>query len=359
MIRNRSGPETSTAVEGGTRKADELGSSIASENNSIVTLPQAALISRIKAHIAAGDKAASKAEDHYIAAGQHLATLKREHAGSWAEWEALLKSKVGVSTGRASELMQIADGRKTLAELRADKNETSKIAHAKERSSLNSEEDAEASDEEHRRPKKPVLSPDEEREFEEVVTPPAILEKLRAAEIKITGLQSEVEELRLENANLLRQIEAFNSPVRCEFVEDDGGREAAGYGGATGDCVARAIAIATRKPYAEVFEALKARHVGFVKRNPDSYEARVRRGTKPIDNGCIERVYAPYLKSLGWNYTRIRERVYLRAGALPNGRLIIDLDRHFVALVDGTIRDTFDSGGAGKRPVKGYWRAAS
>jgi hypothetical protein len=33
MIRNRSGPETSTAVEGGTRKADELGSSIASENN--------------------------------------------------------------------------------------------------------------------------------------------------------------------------------------------------------------------------------------------------------------------------------------------------------------------------------------
>jgi hypothetical protein len=131
-----------TGLAGGSLQArsdDQLSGSISSENTAAVvpTQAQLQLISRIKAHIAAGDKATQKANDHYISAGQHLATLKREHAGSWAEWEALLKSKVGVSTGRASELMQIADGRKTLAELRADKNETSKIAHAKERSSLN------------------------------------------------------------------------------------------------------------------------------------------------------------------------------------------------------------------------------
>jgi hypothetical protein len=110
-----------------------------------VTEPQ--LIRVIKAHIAKGDKAKDKAEQHYIAAGLHLATLKADHAGSWAEWETLLKDKIQVSTGRASELMQIADGRKTVAEIRAKKNETSKIAHAKERaaaSSLNSEESAEA-----------------------------------------------------------------------------------------------------------------------------------------------------------------------------------------------------------------------
>jgi hypothetical protein len=106
------------------------------------------LVQTIKVHIAKGEKAAEKSQQHYVAAGQHLKTLKTQHSGSWAEWEALLKDKVGLSTGRASELMQIADGRKTVAALRTEKNETSKIAHAKERaaaSSLNSEENADES----------------------------------------------------------------------------------------------------------------------------------------------------------------------------------------------------------------------
>ena len=41
-----------------------------------------------------------------------------------------------------------------------------------------------------------------------------------------------------------------------DFVFHDGGRAAAGYKGKTGDCVARSIAIATGKPYQEVYEAL-------------------------------------------------------------------------------------------------------
>jgi hypothetical protein len=161
------------------------------------------------------------------------------------------------------------------------------------------------------------------------------------------ALRSEVEELR-------RQLEVFRSPVRCKFVEDDGGRAAAGYGEAGGDCVARAIAIAAAKPYAEVFEALKAKHASYVKcLRHDHYERRTR--AEPVANGCSEKVYGPYLRSLGWKYTRITERCYLRAGALPSGRLIVNLDHHFVALIDGVIHDTYDSGGAGKRPVDGYW----
>jgi len=77
------------------------------------------LIRTIKAHIAKGDKAADKAEQHYIAAGQHLKTLKAEHTGSWSEWEELLRDRVGIGKSRASELMAIADGTKTLAEVRA------------------------------------------------------------------------------------------------------------------------------------------------------------------------------------------------------------------------------------------------
>src|SRR5262249_49969691 len=109
-----------------------------------------------------------------------------------------------------------------------------------------------------------------ESEIEEPTTaptppPPDPAEKLRAAALKIAGLESEIEELKTENADLRRQLEVFKKPVRCEFVEDDGGREAAGYGGDAGDCVARSIAIATKKPYGEVFEALKAEHAKYVK----------------------------------------------------------------------------------------------
>jgi hypothetical protein len=82
-------------------------------------LTEAQHIKAIKAHIWKGDNAKAKAEQHYIAAGQYLKALKEQHKGSWAEWEALLKDKVGIGKSRASELMQIADGRKTVEGSRA------------------------------------------------------------------------------------------------------------------------------------------------------------------------------------------------------------------------------------------------
>jgi hypothetical protein len=42
------------------------------------------------------------------------------------------------------------------------------------------------------------------------------------------------------------------------FVFNDGGREAAGFKGKTGDCVCRSIAIVTGKPYREVYDELNA-----------------------------------------------------------------------------------------------------
>lgn len=190
-------------------------------------------------------------------------------------------------------------------------------------------------------------------------------EKLRAAVLKIAGLESEIEELKTENADLRRQLEVFKKPVRCEFVEDDGGREAAGYGGDAGDCVARSIAIATKKPYGEVFEALKAEHAKYVKRHPRSYEAKsyeaksVGWHREPIHHGCGEKVYTPYLKSIGWQYTRFTERTYLRVGALPMGRLIVDVNQHFTALIDGVIHDTHDAGQQGRLSIMGYWSQAA
>jgi hypothetical protein len=86
------------------------------------------LVRTIKAHLDKGqqakdrsDQAKDKSDQHFTAAGQYLKVLKAEHTSSWAEWEELLKTQIGISTGRASELMQIADGRKTVEKLRADR----------------------------------------------------------------------------------------------------------------------------------------------------------------------------------------------------------------------------------------------
>jgi hypothetical protein len=83
------------------------------------------LIKRITAHIGKGEKAkeraeqaTEKAEQHYIAAGLCLIELKEKHTTNTEQWESLLKT-VGISTGRASTLMQIADGHKTLKQVRA------------------------------------------------------------------------------------------------------------------------------------------------------------------------------------------------------------------------------------------------
>jgi hypothetical protein len=43
-----------------------------------------------------------------------------------------------------------------------------------------------------------------------------------------------------------------------DFMYNHGGRAAAGYKGRAGDCVVRAIAIATQKPYQQVYDAINA-----------------------------------------------------------------------------------------------------
>jgi hypothetical protein len=87
--------------------------------------PESLLIHHIQAHIRQGEKAKERAtknhqksEDHFIAAGTYLTTLKVNYAPTWQAWESLLKIKVKLSVGRASELMQLADGRKDLRQIR-------------------------------------------------------------------------------------------------------------------------------------------------------------------------------------------------------------------------------------------------
>jgi hypothetical protein len=156
---------------------------------------------------------------------------------------------------------------------------------------------------------------------------------------------------------------------RCRWVKDDGGRRRSGIaraGGrkdAVGDCVVRAISIATGKPYSEVHAAITVRIVrhrysGSVDNAWDKY-ARRRGGVRAFDpdHGCNDKVFGPYIESLGWNHVTPKDRVHLRADELPRGRLIVSISRHLVAVIDHVIHDTHDCGRAGRVRVQSYWTA--
>lgn len=138
-----------------------------------------------------------------------------------------------------------------------------------------------------------------------------------------------------------------------KHVYDDGGRKASGFKGDAGDCVCRAIAIATGLPYADVYAgintAAKSERVG-----------KRMRGRSSARTGVHKPTSRSYLQSLGWRWVPTMKigqgcKVHLRADELPAGRLVVAVSRHLVAVVDGVIRDTHDCSRDGTRCVYGYY----
>lgn len=139
-----------------------------------------------------------------------------------------------------------------------------------------------------------------------------------------------------------------------EFIYDDGGRKAAGFKGTTGDCVCRAIAIATCLSYQEVYDSLNdmARSERITKRSRRRSSAR---------SGVRKPTIRKFMDQLGWKYTPTMGigtgcKVHLRKDELPSGRLVVQLSGHLTAVVDGVLHDLSDCSRDGTRCVYGYWR---
>jgi hypothetical protein len=138
-----------------------------------------------------------------------------------------------------------------------------------------------------------------------------------------------------------------------EWVTDDGGRAAAGYKGSTGDCVCRAIAIVTGKPYQEIYDLL----IDFSSKERNSKrKARKSHPRTGIYKGTMRRVMA----HLGWKWVPTMFvgkgcKVHLRAEELPKGRLIVALSKHECAVIDGVVHDLYDPSRDGVRCVYGYY----
>lgn len=140
------------------------------------------------------------------------------------------------------------------------------------------------------------------------------------------------------------------------FTYDDGGRKAAGYKGETGDCVCRAIAIATGKPYQEVYDALN-------EASKSERTGKRKRGKSNARTGVYKATIRKYLESLGWKWTPTMAigqgcKVHLRANELPRGTIIVSVSKHLVTVIDHVVHDTSDPSRDGTRCVYGYFSKA-
>jgi len=143
------------------------------------------------------------------------------------------------------------------------------------------------------------------------------------------------------------------------FKFNDGGREAAGYKGKTGDCVCRAICIITGLPYQEVYDRLADGNATQRKGKREGSKAGIKTASKGISTK--RKWFDEYITSLGFEWIPTMKigqgcKVHLKADELPMGKIIVNVSKHFTTMIDGVINDTYDCSRQGTRCVYGYYK---
>lgn len=151
--------------------------------------------------------------------------------------------------------------------------------------------------------------------------------------------------------------------MKIEHKFNDGGRVEAGHKGKAGDCVTRAIAIATGQPYQAVYDEMHRRTLLYGANRRDKVAKIISRSASQKNdpkNGVFKEVYHAYLLELGWAWKATMEigggcKVHLRPEELPAGVIIARVSRHVCAVIDGVLNDTWDCSRRGTRCVYGYY----
>jgi hypothetical protein len=136
--------------------------------------------------------------------------------------------------------------------------------------------------------------------------------------------------------------------MTLRFVECDGGRAAARFPDtADGDCVPRAVAIATGLGYQQAHDMLERIRVTA----PDWFGHSL--GDTSADHGVEYNIFLQAVQTeLRWEFHECDQW-----DRLPAGRLIVQLiskPPHVCAVIDQTIYDLFDPRG-GHATMYGYW----
>ncbi len=131
--------------------------------------------------------------------------------------------------------------------------------------------------------------------------------------------------------------------MNLNYIFDDGGRSKYFTAKNVGDCVIRAIAIMTLRDYKEVYDEA-SKFLGYTPHD----EVKKNDTKKLMNNFGFE--WHPTM-NIGNGYT-----THLAADEIPMDQPIIcDCSHHLVAVINGTVRDIYDSTRDGSRCVYGYW----
>lgn len=133
------------------------------------------------------------------------------------------------------------------------------------------------------------------------------------------------------------------SPSGSGFNYNDGGRKDAGFKGHAGDCVCRAIAIVTGRPYKEIYDALASGNA--MQRKTKRSAASSGKKTAASGINTTRKWFKDYMTSLGFKWVPTMTigsgcKVHLKASELPAGRLVVSVSKHFTSVIDGIINDT-------------------
>ena len=130
-----------------------------------------------------------------------------------------------------------------------------------------------------------------------------------------------------------------------KYIYNDGGRSKY-FKGKANDCVCRAISIASNRDYKEVYDSLK-KALG-TPRNGVFVQNKAFKDWM-VANGFV---WAP-CSGIG-----VKTSVHFIEGELPKGRLVCSVTKHYVAVVDNKVYDTWDSRYNSFKEVRriyGYW----
>jgi hypothetical protein len=139
--------------------------------------------------------------------------------------------------------------------------------------------------------------------------------------------------------------------LTSQWVYNDGGRSNY-FKGSAGDCGPRAVAIATGMDYKEVYDRLFAIQKEFVEKK----RARVRskrwgrihnKTAHRVREGTWKETVQRFMAEIGWIWKPTMFigrgcKVHLQADELPKGNLVVCVSKHYTAVIDGIINDTYN-----------------
>lgn len=135
--------------------------------------------------------------------------------------------------------------------------------------------------------------------------------------------------------------------MELDFNHNDGGR-AKYFKGSTGDCVTRAIAIATNIDYKIVYDDLFLANKEYISKrnNKISRALRNRHNGLSPRSGIFKDIYTKYLTDLGWKYVSLikfgsKERTKLDQ-LTHFDNIIITINKHLMCMQKGVLQDISD-----------------